>query len=83
MHALRGKYRGRMVFHLLENAEQRNEEVEAIHHQTDTHQTDERYLVITQCIAHAAFEAIDAVWEDWTRKFAVPRNAGLGCAGNK
>lgn len=83
MHALRGKYRSWVVFHLLEDAEERDEEVEAIHHQTDAHQADERHLVVTQRIANTTFETVDAVRESWAGKLAVPRSAGLRGAGDE
>ena len=50
-----------MILHLLEDAEKRDEEVEAIHHQTDAHQTDERDLVVAQRIADATLETVDPV----------------------
>lgn len=55
------QHRRRVIFHLLEDAEKRDEEVEAIHHQADAHQTDERDLVIAQCIADATLETVDSV----------------------
>ena len=50
-----------MILHLLEDTEERDEEIEAVHQQANAHQTDERDLVITEGIAYATFQPIDAM----------------------
>ena len=55
------QHRRRVIFHLLEDAEKRDEEVEAIHHQADAHQTDERNLVVAEEVAHATLRSVYAV----------------------
>ena len=50
-----------MVFHLLEDAEECDEEIKAIHHEADAHQTDERNLVVAEEVANAALRSVYAV----------------------
>ena len=70
-----------MILHLLEDTEERDEEIEAVHQQANAHQTDERDLVITEGVAYATFQPIDAMGQRWARERAVPRYARRRGAG--
>ena len=56
-----GNHRGGVILHLLEDAEECDEEIKAIHHEADAHQTDERNLVVAEEVANAALRSVYAV----------------------
>ena len=81
-----GKQRSRVIFDLLEYPEEGDEEIGAVHHQADAHETYEHELVVTELVADAAFRSIDAVGHGLAWKIAVPRYArgrGAGYRGGE
>lgn len=68
-----------MVFDSFENAEETDDEVEAVHEKADADETDHRQLVVADVVSDGAFAASDTR-DCQTRELAVPCNAREGGA---
>lgn len=74
----------RVVFYFFEYAEQANDEVDAIHCQTNPNEADQHNLVVADPIANATFMAAQiSHGAGRSSKFIVPRRRGGWSAGHE
>ena len=70
-----------MILDFFEYAEEADDEIYAVHNESDEHQADERDLTVADAVSGPAFVSAEArdVWDAgwvWARYLVVPRDGG-------